>query len=551
MMFLAGVVCAGAHTAHAEILQGTVEDALTGAPIEGAHVEVIGYPEATTTGGDGTWALDLPAGTYRLAITATVGGSTHTSELVRQYVPQIKPARARVYTAYFLGTGLTVTPGAFGLPGESGQLPVGSPDELPLVPRASAKNLTVSDPIPRRIRVGRRAEPDQGCRSNPIIAIEEMDIDEYVKGVLPPEIGVFRSIPGASEVYKAFGIAAKSYALWFMLYYDADNRRTTSAKPPNGYTWFHIDDTACNQRYSDDRLPITTDAAEAVADTILVKKGAPDILDKLEYAASCSEHGTLPEYGSRDALIPDDAPVSACVRSWCGHDSCAGHEDNPNLPGDDRCLVRGVCQWGSASWGEAGKDYLWLLDHYQPNLELRTLAPPGEETVTVQGYVHTDAEDPANSGVAGAAVALSDGQQTMSDAQGLFRFEEVLLSLDRVTVTVDAMGYARATREKTLIPGATNWASVLVMGETLPDMGMPPIADMAAEDVMDQGTAMTPADMRESSGTPSLGPLVTTSPGIDGGCGCRTVTHRPRPLRAVGALWCLISLGLIWRRRRR
>ena len=454
--------------AAADPLEGTLTDALTGAPIPGAEVRVTGTSFTTFTDDEGRWQFDLEPGTYTIELSASTGSELQRSRLVNQYVPQIKHANAHVFTSTFHDQGLPPRAEPLGVPGKSGMLPAEMPDTISLYPDANPLALNVPNPIPRRIRVGRRQHPENGCRNNPIIAIEEMDIDEYVKGVLPPEIGVFQSIPGAAEVYKQFAIAAKSYGLWFMLYYDADNRRDAGgALPPNNYTWFHIDDTACNQRYSDQRMTITTDAAEAVANKVLVKKGEPGVLDKLEYAASCATHGTLPEYGSVDALVPDDAPENACAGSWCGHNNCAGHEDNPHVPGDDRCLVRGICQWGSASWGKSGKDYLWMLSHYQPNLELMDLDTGMIEaqTVTVRGFVYSDPADITGSAISTATVSLSDGQsQDVSDA-GEFSFQMVPLELGAVTVTASAPGYISGTRDKMLEAGVDNYASIQLTAE--------------------------------------------------------------------------------------
>ena len=565
-------------------LSGEVEDAVTRTPISGAHISVNGHHAQTITDDQGRFALDLPQGVYVLRIEARLGDEVITSALVNQYVPQIKPARARLYTTWFEERGVPAAPHSFGLPDVSGALPAG-PASFPLYPASNPLALSVPDPIPRTIRVARRARPEESCRNNDIIAIEEMDIDEYVKGVLPPEIGVFRSLNGSSEVYKAFAIAAKSYGLYFMLYYDASNRRTVSSpRPPHGHTWFHIDDTACNQRYSDDRLSITTMASDAVANKIMVKRGDPNELDKFEYAASCGRHGTLPEYGQVSSLVPDAAPTSPCIGSWCGHNTCAGHEDNPNLSGSDRCLVRGICQWGSASWGVSGKDYIWLLNHYQPNLEIRDLAVSGPAAVVLQGYTHVDPSEPAVSAVAGIEVTLSDGQSKTSGSDGFFRFESVSLDLGTVTLTARGAGFEVSTRSKMLIEGTTNWASILMVAQTdsetmdeeggdEEDMSSGSMRDMGGMDPEDMDSPLplddigrdaseapiedeedTFADMRieeeEKEGTAPLGPLFTTSSGVRGD-GCTAApTHRSPLPEGLVFLALLVPWGATRRRGR-
>ncbi len=530
----------------AEPLEGSVTDAATGTPVLDARVRVLGTNHEVEVDAQGRWELDLPPGTYELEVRAELEGEEHVSKMVRQYVPQIKDADAYVYTSYFLDMGVEPRPEPIGLPGGSGRLPADAPSSLPIGPAPSPTALTLPGQTPRRIRVGRRQTGTGGCRNNPIVAIEEMDLDEYVKGVLPPEIGVFRSIDGASEVYKEFAIAAKSYGLYFMLNYDSSNRRTVdSALPPNGYTWFHIDDTACNQRYDDQRLTITTAAADDVQNKIMVKKGAPNTLDKLEYAASCGEHGTLPEYGTTDALVDDDAPVSPCVGSWCGHDGCAGHSDNPNLAGDDRCLVRGICQWGSAAWGAAGRDYEWMIAHYQPNLEVRELGQTEPVvTVTVKGYVYTDPDNVTGSGVAGATVRIGDELAVTTDGIGLFTFTQVPLELGSVTVEATAQGYKRATTTEALVEGETNWASVQIL--PLSDGPSDPTPDPGPGTGPDEEPDPGPGVVQERPGR--LDALVNTSPGLDGGC-CAQSPARPRRAPLSGLV--LLGATLLGVRRRR
>lgn len=556
---LAGcMILCSSSAALAEPLEGSLTDALTGYPVEGALVTVAGTNHTTHTDHEGKWSFDLPQGEYQIDFEANLEQKPSKVSLVRQVVPQYKAAQAHIYTSWFADQGLPASTTPMGIPTSSGALPDDAPHSIQLPGQNNPLALTVTDPIPRRIRVGRRQSPENGCSNNPVVAIEEMDIDDYVKGVLPPEIGVFQSIEGSSETYKAFGIAAKSYGLWFMLTYDESNRRTVDAPlPPNNYTWFHIDDTACNQRYSDERLGITTAAAEAVANQILVKKGEPQTLDKLEYAASCGKHGTLPEYGTTSALVPDDPTVNACAGSWCGHNTCAGHEDNPNLAGSDRCLVRGMCQWGTASWGASGKDYIWILEHYQPNLELRSLEV-ADASVTVQGYVYTDPNDITGTVIVGADVSLDDGQSTLSNEQGLFIFNEVPVDAGTITVTASAAGYITNAQTKMLTEGETNWVSVQLVADSADsDMGggtgggqdqggQPSSSDMGSSPSTPQDQGTTPSDPTgEDENGENFDQLLTTSSGIDGGC-----NHTPG--RSGDASWLLIAAaGLMYRRQKK
>ncbi|MBA2662813.1 MAG: hypothetical protein H0U74_10990 [Bradymonadaceae bacterium] len=568
-------------------LEGRLTDGLTGTPLASARVHVLGTELEMLTDANGAWAFDLPAGHYELAIEIEIDGELQSSRLVNQYVPQVIAARAHVYTSAFVDMGYPALEHPTGVPTTSGRLPDDGPESLDLdelLPRQhpSLNYYEIPANQPPTIRVGRRQDHTgaKGCTdsTNPIIAIHQMDLDEYVKGVLPPEIGVFRNISGAREVYKAFAIAAKSYGLWFILRYGEGNRRTVSAKPPHNYTWFHIDDTACNQRYDDQRMAITNESADAVARLIMVKKGATTTIDKYEYAASCGKHGSRPAY--QTTLVADKPPTSACAGTWCGHNACAAHEVNPAVPNEGRCLVRGICQWGSASWGENAKTYTWLLAHYQPNIVLRELgSTAGAGKVVLTGYVYTDAANIASSGVADVNVALSDGQRTATNAQGVYYFDQVALDLGTVSLTASKTGYLTARRDKQLESGATNWGSIKIelapvdpVGPVDPadpadpiDPGTPQadtgvaigdagnLADVAhgLDDTGDDGVVpITPGTHpRDNSDPNALGRLVSPSHGIDGGCATGAAASSPR-LTLVLPLLAFALFGFSRRRRR-
>lgn len=540
-------------------LEGRLVDSLTGTPIPDAEVRVVGTDEATTTDGDGQWAFDLPEGTYELRFETTLDDRRHTFRLVRQRVPQVKPADSWIATTHFVEQGV-----------ERLAHPVGAP--TPRIPHPSARDrgpvdlrefddetgrthpgeLTIPDMPSETIRVARRSEKEN-C-DNPVVAIEEMTLDEYVRGVLPPEIGVFRNLDNSGEVYEAFAYAAKSYGLYFTLVYGPDNRRTVdSPKEPHGYEWFHIDDTPCNQRYSDRRLESTDRAADATAGKLLVKKGEPNELDKFEYAASCAEHGTRPEY--QDAIVPDDTPVQSCVGDWCGHETCAGHADHPDVPGDDRCLVRGICQWGAAEWAESGENASWILEHYQPNLEIRQVWEPSDpETVAVEGYVHTDSTEPATSGVAEATVDLDGERETTTDNRGFFSFDSVEFSRESIQITAQKPGYESNTVSHALESAGTNQIDVQIerieqdsdTGIAGRDVGQE--ADAVGEpDAGGTGASGADGADRSAGQYGGLGPLLTRSQGARRD-GCSTTNANGIP---GGIPLSLFFLTMIVAERRR
>lgn len=567
-------ICGVESTALAGTLQGKLTDSLTGTPIPGASVHVLGTDRTTTTDRDGDWSFELPEGEYELTFEKRLGDELYQFRLVNQHVPQYKPADSWIATTYYMDRGVPRVERPRGAPVPRIDHPSArdrGPVDLRDLPRQKATlqpgQYTIPKSPPMKIRVARRQDHST-CRSS-IVAIEEVPLEDYAKGVLHPEIGVFRSINNHIEVYKAFALAAKSYGLYFMLRYDSGNRRTVgSAKPPNGFTWFHIDDTPCNQRYSDKRSITTANkAANQMKGKLLVKKGAPNKLHKYEYAASCKEHGTRPEYQNK--IVGDQSPAHACVGSWCGHDSCAGHQDNPNVPGQDRCLVRGICQWGSAEWAKGGKDYKWLIAHYQPNLEIRDLTGGNQpKTVTVSGYVHENKSDVMGSGISGASVQIKNGPSTTTDASGKFEFKGVKVSMGTIELTASKSGYETNSRSKKLVAGMTNWASIHLKPTSSPDpdtgtgmsdtgtgrgdTGATGVIGDAAPQVPDGGSNATGADAGGGTGQGKyggLGPMITTSHGSQSGCGA-TGTHPRKMPSGRAILLVLATLGLIRFRRR-
>lgn len=430
-------------------LTGSVVDALSGHPIAGARVVDVDTGLDATTDADGAFALSGVAGPRTLEV--RVEGTDPRTWLrwehqessgrpLRAFAPASTPSPATSW-----GSPLAVRPAPTG-PAPSG------PVTLP----ADWIGLSVGGALPETIRVGRRFSDT--CAGHDVTRIDDVPLEEYVEGVLIPEIGVFQRIEGgpdsAAAVFRAFAIAARSYAVWWYLNHPDDP--------------FHIDDTACNQRYDDARSAWVAEQVAATRGQILVRAGDEDTLDKLEYAASCGRHGTRPEY--QDALVDDEPRSHACVGSWCGHDGCAGHEVNPALPDAGRCLVRGVCQWGAAERSMDGESYTEILAHYQPNTTLVTFAP--SET-SVVGFVRVG-DVYSGPAVFGATVEADFGGSTTTDARGYFS----LTPPDGVVIaslSASAPGFVEAVQAVPIRAGETNWASFALIAE--------PSEDVGAEDV--------------------------------------------------------------------
>jgi hypothetical protein len=357
-------------------------------------------------------------------------------------------------------------PHPYGLPSDSGAVPAWLPAQVSLRDYWARKmgldpkeldglKLEMPAQLPATVRVGRRDATT--CRNNPILRVEEVPLEEYVQGVLTPEIGVFKSAASgresSREVFKAFAVAARTYALYFVIGGFNDDE---------GYD---LDDTACNQRYTDDRDPWIEALVRETAGQVLIREGTEGTFDKFEYAASCGRHESWPKYNAEGDYVSDAGLGEVCVGNWCGHNNCAAHQDNPNLPGDDRCLVRGVCQWGGLERSAQGQDYLAILQHYQPNLVIRGMDAPAPTTGTVKGFVREGDTLDTAAPVPGATVALDTGALTTVGADAYFEFVEVEPGSRRLSVS--ATSYARLERSFQLAAGQESWQSVLVT--RLPD----------------------------------------------------------------------------------
>jgi MYXO-CTERM domain-containing protein len=428
----------------AELLHGTVLDALTGEPVAGALVEVEGLERQAVTDAAGRYQIDVGehASPHTLLVDA---GEAEPLRWVNQSAAH--DSTLRVFNSLDSPDAGPTWGSPLQRDFQVGAVPVRITD----LPRPiTVLGVTVGPTLPATIRVGRRFSDT--CSGHDVTRIDEVDFETYVQGVLVPEIGVFRSIQGGPEssaaVFQAFAVAARSYALWFYL------------RDP-GAEW-HIDDTACNQRYDDARSEFVAAQVAVTAGMIMVAESDRTLLDKLEYAASCGRNGSRPEY--QDALVPDETGQNACVGSWCGHNGCAAHEDNPAVPGSDRCLVRGICQWGAAERSMRGDSYQSILEHYQPNLAVVTVgAAPA--TGALVGYVRFD-DVYTGAGAAGVAVTVDDGSSTTTNADGYYSFANV--TPGERAISFSGGGIVAASRTRLVEAGITNWASIAVARDGTP-----------------------------------------------------------------------------------
>lgn len=470
------LILSGSATAAQTRLVGTVQDAPTGTALPGSLVTVLESGDRAWTDEAGRYEIEVPAGEYTLLVDAQdeLSGARARAIIARQLAEpdRVWPAVVSVYDLP-LAQRLPTLPNAVGFPSahprQAGDGQAHVRDWL--VRRGvdpDAIELTMPSQLPAVIKVGRRFAGT--CRDNPVQRIDEVPIEEYVEGVLYGEIRVFKSAQtgaeSAREVFKAFAIAARTYALWFVVRGQNDG--------------FDLDDTACNQRYVDDRDPYIEALVAETAGEVLIRKGTEDEFDKFEYAASCGRHSTWPEY--QDGYVSDAGLTQVCVGQWCGHNDCAAHQDNPDLPGDDRCLVRGICQWGGLERAVAGQGYLEILDHYQPNLVVRNFGPDAPDGGTIRGYVRTGDDLESGAPVPGATVTVDGQNPTAASDLGYFEFRGTPPGEHRVEAIAD--GYVTAQRTVSVVVGEEVWASMLLepTGTPQEDVGGPDVGSDLGRD---------------------------------------------------------------------
>jgi len=415
-------------------------------------------------------------------------------------------------------------------------MPAPEPSALPSALPGQIQTLgyTLDAQLPAQLRVARHA--DNNC-SNPILRIDEVPLQSYVAGVVHGEIGIFRAAGTGQGVaiergavddrvrasFETFAIAARTYAVWWYLRKGADAE-------------FHIHDGPCNQVYQDARDPLSEAAAESTSGQILVPSFDRTEIEKHEYASSCARQGTLPSYRNphdvrREDIVADSELDPVCVRTWCGHDSYRmAHQDNPFLEAGNRCLVRGICQWGSLERSVRGDSTAEILNHYQPDL---MITRPG--AVEPVGSLEGAVGDSQGDSVGGARIKLSRGQQQeieFADAQGAFRFVDLEAGL--WTLDAAAQGYQAQSIEVRIVAGQTSYQD-LVLSRAAPGR------DAGSVDAAGVDSGAT----ADASWVADGGPAQRSDRGQDiepgQGCGCLTAS-------AEG--WLLLVL-FVGRRRRR
>ncbi|MBW2732780.1 MAG: hypothetical protein JRH20_10345 [Deltaproteobacteria bacterium] len=173
-------------------------------------------------------------------------------------------------------------------------------------------------PLPATIRVWRRSQCSTGSCSCPV---DEMPLEEYVKGVVPHEWIASWEMPSL----QAGAIAVRTYAASWV---------TKGGK----YDCADVCDTTYTQVYKDERNDRGNEAVDATRDMVLIESG------QLVFAEYSAENGDPTAFGVVDPL--------------CAGKTVQGHG-------------RGMCQWGSQRWALENKDFQWIATHYYPGSELQ------------------------------------------------------------------------------------------------------------------------------------------------------------------------------------
>ena len=324
-------------------ITGIVSDTISGQPIAGAQLRVVGREELATTDEAGRYSLAAPAGTVVLGVV----DERHLS-LERQALVVRSGAVTTSDVSLFPAAPSEAEVALQLARLEAGRVRHDDPSDPALRPEARAMILgerpfpsvgalpggVTSGEVggaraalgapPATIRIWRRSI--DGASASCSGRIDVIPFESYVKGVLPHEwISSWR--PAS---LRAGSLAIRTYS-WRWI--NAGGK----------YDCADLDDTTNSQVYRDDRLAVTSTAVDATTGQGIVSGAA---LVSGEYSA---ENGSPTALGVTDAL--------------CAGRALAGHG-------------RGMCQWGSQRWALDGKSHEWIATHYYPGSAIAGGAPP-------------------------------------------------------------------------------------------------------------------------------------------------------------------------------
>lgn len=302
---------------------GKVTHIATGQAIIGARVGAAGRWAITDS--QGRYRLSLPAGVYDVRAEARdMIGMTH----VRQELAE------RDVTLDFEMIPLHPSPSEeAAIASKFMHAEQGAPDEDELAALSRGYGLSMAMSVPRTLRV---LMPDG--------SVVVMEMDEYLKGVVPNEVPA--SWP--AQALRAQAVAARSYAA---------TRRAHAGQGADVCTTTHCQ--VWRSTHYD-----TSDAA--VNDTHATAVTYNGQIIQAFFHAHCDGHTR-----NSEDVWGGYLPYCRSVACPCGYTSMYGHGV-------------GMCQWGAKALAEQGKSYEEILKHYYTGIQVSRATPGRIENAAVQ-----------------------------------------------------------------------------------------------------------------------------------------------------------------------
>ncbi|MCL0084447.1 SpoIID/LytB domain-containing protein [Dehalococcoidia bacterium] len=210
----------------------------------------------------------------------------------------------------------------------------------PLAPPAAPTEPPVDPPaLPHTIRV----LMDDG-------SVVEMNLEEYLKGVVVKELGP-EWVMGkglnedqALEALKAQAVAARTYAIARVL---------GTIWNPHAGAGADVCTTTCCQVWSDKSHWLSDKAVHQTRNVVMTYEG--EIIQAF-YFAHCDGKTRTPRTAHPNPWL-EDLPYLLSVECICGQDSIHGHGV-------------GMCQWGAVAMAKHGYTYEDILRHYYTGVEI-------------------------------------------------------------------------------------------------------------------------------------------------------------------------------------
>jgi len=243
-----------------------------------------------------------------------------------------------------------------------------------------------------------------------------MDMNEYLKGVVPSEV------PPSWEMdaLKAQAVAARSYA---------------TANFKHNSEGADVCTTTHCQAWKPDHNA-RTDQAVNETSNMSVKYGG-EIINAL-FFSHCDGHTK----NNEDVWGGTPVPYLRSKSCTCGYTFHNAHGV-------------GMCQYGCQAMASNGSSWEKILKYYYTGT---TIDKPSVTIGTLKGVIYygSDKEN-LNNRIVGATIRLNKGQQTTSGDYGLYTFD---IAPGEYTVIASKAGYESASLSREVTSGTTIWGSI-------------------------------------------------------------------------------------------